>query len=164
MNRRIFTSRLLGSAVAATTLAATAKGNELTYVGWSHDEPANRSTLMPMFEAFRRANAGATVETIGVPYGQLQQTVQTKMKAGSPIDIFQLTERWLPQFASTGRLVDFNSIFGKQELEKVMTPASLRLGEFKGKQVGLPWTAGSIGMVANQKVLGKSCKTSPDVW
>lgn len=156
MKRRVFTKGLLGSAVAAASAQAISKGDGLTYIGWSHDEAANRATLVPMFENFRRANPGVTLETIGVPYGQMQQAIQLKLKAGEPIAIFQLTERWLPQFASTGRLVDFNSILGKPELEKLMTSASLRLGQFKSKQIGLPWTAGSIGMVANEKVLAQA--------
>ena len=41
----------------------------------------------------------------------------------------------------------------KQRLDPrgVMNPGVLKLGEYRGKQLGLPWTAGSIGMVGRPK-------------
>jgi multiple sugar transport system substrate-binding protein len=48
-------------------------------------------------------------------------------------------------------------------MESVIDPRILALGEHKGKQVGLPWTAGSIGMVANGALLKEAGVSTPPV-
>src|SRR4029453_18899279 len=59
----------------------------------------------------------------------------------------------LPTFASVQGLVDYNDGFGKEYLEKTYAPDALAMGQYKGKQLGLPLMSGSIGMVANKAVL-----------
>jgi multiple sugar transport system substrate-binding protein len=130
-----------------------AQAKTLTYVGWSQDEAASKPTLTAMFDAYRAGNADTKLEVIGFPWGQMQQNVLLRMRSGQPLDVVQLAERWLPQFASTGKLADLTEVYGKGQLEKLISPGVLKLGSYRGKQNGLPWTAGSIGMVANAKVL-----------
>jgi multiple sugar transport system substrate-binding protein len=75
--------------------------------------------------------------------------------------VVQLAERWLPQFAATGKMQDLNEVFGKEQLAKLINPGTLKLGQFRGRQLGLPWTAASIGMVANAKVLRDAGLSAP---
>ena len=154
----MITRRQFAAAAAATgTLLATgragAQARTLTYVGWSQDEAASKPTLNGMFEAYRKAQADVKLDVVGFPWGQMQQNILLRMRSGQPLDVVQLAERWLPQFASTGKMVDMQEVYGKGALEKLISPGVLKLGDFRGKQVGLPWTAGSIGMVAHAKVL-----------
>jgi multiple sugar transport system substrate-binding protein len=160
LNRRLFTHSLAAAAAAASA-PGWAQQRTLTYVGWSHDEAASKPTLTAMFDGFRKAQADVRLEVVGFPWGQMQQNILLRMRSGQPLDVVQLAERWLPQFGSTGRLVDLNEVYGKAQLEKLINPGMLKLGEYRGKQLGLPWTAGSIGMVANANVLKAAGVSAP---
>ena len=150
--RRQFTQSLAAtSLLGSTSLWAQAKS--LTYVGWSQDEAASKPTLAAIFDNYRKANADVKLDIVGFPFAQMQQNVLLRLRSGQALDVVQLAERWLPQFGSTGKMQDLNEVFGKAHLAKLINPKVLELGEYKGKQLGLPWTAGSIGMVANAKVL-----------
>ena len=153
----MITRRHFSSAIAATGLlglsSVRAQAKSLTYVGWSHDEAASKPTLTAMFDSYRKANADPKLDVIGFPWGQMQQNVLLRLRSGQALDVVQLAERWLPQFASTGKLADMHEVYGKGQLEKLISPGVLKLGDYRGRQAGLPWTAGSIGMVANTKVL-----------
>jgi multiple sugar transport system substrate-binding protein len=152
LTRRKFISALAASSVFAPALLKAAT-NGFTYVGWSQDEAANKAALGMIFEQFQQSDPDAAVQVVGFPYAQMQQNLFLRLRAHQPVDAAQLTLQWLPQFGATGKMVDFNDIYGKAALEKIIDPAILRLGEYKGKQLGMPWTAGSIGMVANAAVL-----------
>ena len=130
-----------------------AQGKTLTYVGWSQDEAASKPVLTGLLDGYRKTNSDVKLDVIGFPWGQMQQNILLRMRADQPLDVVQLAERWLPQFGSTGKMQDLNEVYGKGQLEKLISPGVLKLGEYRGKQLGLPWTAGSIGMVANAKVL-----------
>lgn len=160
ITRRQF-SRTLAAAPLFGAGRLLAQTRNLTYVGWSQDEAASKPTLSALFDAFRKANTDTKLDVIGFPWGQMQQNVLLRLRAGQPLDVVQLAERWLPQFGSTGKMADLNEVYGKAELAKLIAPGVLNLGEYRGKQLGLPWTAGSIGMVANAKVLKDAGISAP---
>ena len=144
------------SAAAASMLGSAplfAQARTLTYVGWSQDEAASKPVLAGLMDGYRKTHADVKLDVIGFPWGQMQQNILLRLRAGQPLDVVQLAERWLPQFGSTGKMQDLNEVYGKAQLEKLISPGVLKLGEYRGKQLGVPWTAGSIGMVANAKVL-----------
>ncbi len=150
----------VGAGLAASGLRAQTRA--ITYVGWSQDEAASKRTLAVLFDGYRQSS-GASMDVIGYPWGQMQQNVLLRLRSGQPMDVVQLAERWLPQFAATNRLVDLNTVFGQDTLRKRINRGVLELGDYRGKQMGLPWTAGSIGMVANAQVLQRAGVAAPPV-
>ena len=146
-----FSMGALGMAGLARPAAAQARS--VTFIGWSQDEAASRPVLTEMFESFRSANPGVRLDLIGFPWAQMQQNLILRMRSNQPLDVAQLQERWLPTFAALNNLADVEAVFGKPTLEEKIDPGLLRIGRFGGVQWGVPWTAGSIGMVANRKVL-----------
>jgi len=152
INRRQFSQSLAAASLLGSS-ALQAQARSLSFVGWSHDEAASKPTLTAMFEGYRKSNADVKLDVIGFPWGQMQQNILLRLRSNQALDVVQLAERWLPQFASTGKMIDLNDVYGKAQLQKLINPGVLKLGEYRGKQFGLPWTAGSIGMVANAKVL-----------
>lgn len=150
--RRLLHSTAL-AALASRAGNAWAQSKNLSFVGWSQDEASSKAVLAELFQGFRQAHADVKLETIGFPWAQMQQNVLLRMRSGQALDVVQLAERWLPQFGATGKLVDLNEVFGRESLAGLMSPAVLRLGQYRGRQLGLPWTAASLGMVANAKVL-----------
>lgn len=141
-------------AVASGLTAAGAKAQSrgITYVGWSQEEAASKPTLAALFNGYRQS-AGVSLDTVGYPWAQMQQNVLLRLRSGQPMDVVQLNERWVPQFAATNRLVDIDTVFGAAQLRNRISKGVLELGSYHGKQMGLPWSTGSIGMVANAKVL-----------
>ncbi len=152
--RREFLAAAGALGLGAAAGPAFAQQRTLTYIGWSHDEAASKPVLTEMFAAFSTANPAVRLETIGFPWAQMQQNLILRMRAGQPLDVAQLAERWLPTFAALNNLADLNELFGRAALEEKIDAGLLRIGQSGGKQLGLPWTAASIGMVANRKVLG----------
>jgi multiple sugar transport system substrate-binding protein len=162
MDRRQFVQ--FGAGISALGMgAAQAQSKNLTYVGWSQDEAASKPTLTSFFDSYRKEQADVKLDVVGFPFGQMQQNVLLRLRSNQALDVVQLTERWLPQFATTNRMLDLNQVFGKGTLEKQISPEIMKFGEFRGKQLGVPWTAGSIGMVANAKVMGDAGITAPPV-
>ncbi len=158
--RRQFTA----SAIASTAMGSVpvwAQAKSLSYVGWSQDEAASKSILTGMLEGYRKTNADVKLDVIGFPWAQMQQNILLRMRSNQPLDVVQLAERWLPQFGTTGKMQDLNEVYGKEQLAKLINPGTLKLGEYRGKQLGLPWTAASIGMVANAKVLKDAGVNAP---
>ena len=144
---------MTGAAALAAAPAARAQApGGLTFIGWSHDEAASRPVLTEAFDRFRAANPGLRLDTIGFPWGQMQQNLVLRMRSNQPMDVAQLAERWLPQFARVLQPADLREVMGA-ELERAVDPGLLRIGQTGGRQAGMPWTAASIGMVANRKVL-----------
>lgn len=160
ITRRLFTQALAATPVLGAG-GALAQSRALTFVGWSQDEAASKPTLAAMFDAFRAANADLKLDVVGFPWAQMQQNILLRLRSGQALDVVQLAERWLPQFGATGKMVDLNDVYGKANLAKVINPGVLKLGEYRGKQLGLPWTAGSIGMVANASVLKAAGVSAP---
>jgi multiple sugar transport system substrate-binding protein len=144
---------LLGGAAAlAASGTARAQGGALTYVGWSHDEAASRPVLTQAFDGFRTANPGIRLDVVGFPWAQMQQNLVLRQRSNQPQDVVQLQERWLAQFARVLRTADMREVLGTEAVQAI-EPGLLRIGQVGGAQVALPWTAASIGMVANRKVL-----------
>lgn len=152
LNRRQLTQSLAAASLLGSG-SLRAQARSITYVGWSHDEAASKSVLNGMFDGYRKTRSDVKLDVVGFPWGQMQQNILLRMRSNQPLDVVQLAERWLPQFGSTGKLFDLNEVYGKANLQKVISPGLLKLGQYRGKQLGLPWTAASIGMVANAKVL-----------
>ena len=128
ITRRLFSQSLAAASVLGTG-SALAQSKTLTYVGWSQDEAASKPTLTAMFDGYRKANADVKLDVIGFPWGQMQQNILLRLRSGQPLDVVQLAERWLPQFGTTGKMVDLNDVYGKANLARLINPGTLKLGE-----------------------------------
>jgi multiple sugar transport system substrate-binding protein len=151
---------LLAGTAALAAGTARAQGAPLTYVGWSQDEAASRPVLTEAFDRFRAANPGIRLETIGFPWGQMQQNLVLRIRSNQPLDVAQVAERWLPQFSRVLQPADLAGIFG-EDLARRIDPGLLRIGQVGGRQLGLPWTAASIAIVGNRKVMADAGIVEP---
>lgn len=64
--------------------------------------------------------------------------------------------RWLNALAEADVLVDLNTIMDRAWLEENFEASYLEAGQVEGKQLGLPWSLASIGMVYNPSLLAKA--------
>ncbi|KFA94997.1 ABC transporter substrate-binding protein [Vibrio sp. ER1A] len=150
------------SLVASLTLAATAFGTvaaekEITFLNWVTAEPSNQPVVQGLID-----QTGVPVKVLSSSWGDMQKNVFLRVRTKQNLDVYQSSAKWLPTFAQLPNLVDFNEVYGKEYLESIISPAVLAAGQFKGKQYGMPWNTGSIGLVSNKAVLnGAGVTDSP---
>lgn len=140
-------------ALAAAVAISFAGAQTITFGGWSGEEEAARPVIMEMIDTFNAANPGVTVEWLGYPWAQVQQNFLLLLRSGDAPEVAQLQDRWLSTFGELGALADMNEVFGQEYIESRIAPGLLTVGQYEGQQLGLPWIAGSIGLVANLNVL-----------
>jgi multiple sugar transport system substrate-binding protein len=142
------------AASAALLLGGQAAAQEtVLFAGWSGEEQASKPIIEWMISSFNEANPDAQVTWLGWPWGQTQQQLVLRHRSGQAPDVAQLDMSWLQTFAVMDALVDLNEVFGREFLEERIDPGLLALGEVDGRQLAIPWTTASIGMLANEEVL-----------
>jgi multiple sugar transport system substrate-binding protein len=148
-----------GAALAATVgagLAASgARAADMTFMSFTFAEEANKASVQKLIDDFQ-AQSKVSVEPQGYAWGDMQKNILLRSRSNTAPDVAQLSERWLPNFASLPKVVDFNEVYGKEQLAALLDPAALRMGQVNGKQIGIPLMTGSIGMIANKEVLEKA--------
>ncbi|MCQ1571820.1 extracellular solute-binding protein [Neorhizobium galegae] len=149
-------TRLIGTAAVALALGSgAAKAADLSFMSFTYAEEANKAIVQGVLDNFQKAEK-LTVEPLGFAWGDMQKNIFLRARSKTLPDIAQLSERWLPTFASLDNLVDLNTVYGKDKLEAAFAPDALAMGNINGKQLALPLLSGSIGMVANKEVLAKA--------
>ena len=142
-------SYLMGSSIASASSAG------MVYVGWSHTEAGSKPVLEEAFKKYRVANPDSELETVGVPYAQMQNTLLLRKRANQQTDVGQLADRWLSLFVSAGGMHDVDEVFGKEFVDSTYHPVALGMTHANGKRYALPWVTGSVTLVGHAKVLGE---------
>lgn len=146
---------LRSTAIVMALTTGIAKAADLTWMGSSYAEPANKPAVERMIAGFK-TSSGLTAEPLGFAWGDMQKNIFLKARSNTLPEIVQLQERWLPTVANLKTLVDLNTVFGKEKLEATFAPDALALGNIGGHQWGLPVFSGTVGMVANKAVLDQA--------
>lgn len=148
---RTFIKQLfVGISLAALTTSAFA--DDAKFVGWAYSEVAGKNFIE---EQVKKID-GTDIELIGFPWNQMVQNLILRHRSSQATEVVQIQERWMPMLIQLGALVDLNEVYGAEKLAEIVDPGLLKMGQFDGKQYGIPWTGASIAMVANQKVMDKA--------
>ncbi|MER7506582.1 hypothetical protein AB0L05_36995 [Nonomuraea pusilla] len=163
LNRRA-AFRLAGLSALGAALAACApdaagggapKGDAAArtfgFTSWSLNEEAQKAAVQAIVDAYA-AKGGVKIDTASFPYNEYLNQVTLKLRGGQLSGAVQLDISWLAALAAMGRLKDL----GAQAAKGGYTDVALSSGQFQGRQLGLPWTTGSIGLVANTEILKKA--------
>jgi multiple sugar transport system substrate-binding protein len=147
-----------GSGAEAADGARTddlSQSDVIEFSAWSLSEDAPRPVIEDMLDAFAEAN-GVTIETNVWPFAEFENQITLQARGGQANGAVQINASWVPTFGAFANLVDLSAYAG----DGVYTDASLENGQVDGRQVGLPWTIGSIGLVANEELLSEAGMTS----
>jgi multiple sugar transport system substrate-binding protein len=154
------TRRNLIAAGSASALAgaapARAQAQRIEFLGWSNEEAPSKPSIEHMMRSFEQANPGSGVSWVGFQWADVQRNLLLRLRGNQVPDIVQIQDRWLPSLARLPQMVDLNDVFGRTELERLIDPGLLAMGRIRGKQMGMPWCTGTVGMVANKKVLDEA--------
>jgi multiple sugar transport system substrate-binding protein len=148
--------KLMAAAVAVTSLSAgAAMAQDLDFMTFSYAEETNKPLVEKVLTGFSEETK-LSVEPLGTAWGDVQKNLFLRARSNDLPDVAQISERWLPTLASLPGAVDFNTVYGAEALAALYAPDALAMGQVNGKQMGLPFISGSIGMVANKAVLDKA--------
>ena len=126
---------------------------DMVFAGWSHTEVGSKPFLESVLADFRSANPTIKLETVGVPFGQMETTLLLRKRSGQRTDVAQLQERWLASFVGAGGMADVDQVFGARYLDDTFHESGLAMAKIGTKRFGVPWVTGSTGLVANGKVM-----------
>ncbi|NUP81964.1 MAG: extracellular solute-binding protein [Nonomuraea sp.] len=142
--------RLLGLGALGAAVAACAP-DAFGFTSWSLNEEAQKAAVQAIVDAYAGAKQ-VKIDTASFPYNEYLNQVTLKLRGGQLTGAIQLDISWLAAMAAMGKLRDL----GPQAAKGGYTDVALSSGQFGGKQLGLPWTTGSIGLVANTELLKKA--------
>ena len=127
---------------------AAAAPAEFTFTAWALNEGASKETVEAFIQAYDAAN-NTTIKEQAFPWAETLNQLVLQTNGGTAEGAAQLDIAWLNTMAATGKLMDLAPYVEGRGY----TEAGLRSGQVDGVQYGLPWTTGSIGLVANQQIL-----------
>lgn len=142
---------LAASVLSLSFSAMAATNSDVTFLNWVTAEPSNKPIIEGLID-----KTEVPVDVLSSSWGDMQKNIFLRLRTKQPLDVVQLQARWLPSLSKTPNLVDFNELYGKENLEKVIPAEVLAAGQVDGRQLGLPWNTGSISLVGNKKMLEKS--------
>lgn len=137
------------ASAAAISAANMAVAQDVTFMNWTYTEDSGKPQIQAMLDSF----AGGTVEPQGYAWGEMTKNMFLRARTNTLPDVTQVQARMLPTVANIDQMVDLNTVFERADLEAMFAPGFLAFGEIDGKQMALPWIGGTIGMVANQRVM-----------
>lgn len=146
---------VIATLAASLMASGAARAADLSWMGYSYAEESAKPSVEKIIKGFE-AKTGKTVEPIASSFGDMQKNLLLRARSKTLPSIAQISERWLPSLSKLPGLVDYNTVLGKEYLEKTYAPEALAMGQIDGKQLAIPLMSGSIGMVANQAVLDKA--------
>jgi multiple sugar transport system substrate-binding protein len=143
------------AAAAALALGAATAGPvraDVEFMTWTYTEETGQKIVQTMMDGFS-SDSGVTVVPQGYAWGEMMKNYLLRARSANLPDVGQVQGRLLPILKDVPGIVDFNTIYSREELEARFTPGFLAMGEVDGKQIALPWIGGTVGWVANQEVL-----------
>lgn len=140
-----------GGGTAPVATPGAGKATDFTFGSWSLSEEAAKPAVQAALDAFA-ADKGIKIPTSVYPYNDYLNQLTLQVRGGQFTGAAQLDVAWLSAIAALGKLTDL-SAFAKG---RGYTDAALGAGQFGGKQLGLPWTIGAVGLIGNAELFDKA--------
>lgn len=125
--------------------------DEFTFTTWSMGEAASKPHLKPLLDAYEKAE-GVTIKTPSLPYNDFLKQLILQVQGGQTTGPVQLDITWVSAIGAIGKFLDLAPLTKGVDY----TEQALGIGEYEGKQIGLPWTSGGIGLVGNSELIDKA--------
>jgi ABC-type glycerol-3-phosphate transport system substrate-binding protein len=136
---------------AGTSSGGDTKSKNFDFTSWSLNEEAAKPSIEKIIAAWEKAE-GSKIRAVSYPYNEYLSQLTLKLGGGETTGAVHLDIAWLAAVAQMGKLADLGSV----ALKGGYTNVALDSGMYDGKQYGLPWNTGSIGMIANSSLLEKA--------
>ncbi|MES9506181.1 extracellular solute-binding protein [Streptomyces sp. NPDC000609] len=136
---------------AGTSSGGDTKSKNFDFTSWSLNEEAAKPSIEKIIAAWEKAE-GSKIRAVSYPYNEYLSQLTLKLGGGETTGAVHLDIAWLAAVAQMGKLAELDSV----ALKGGYTNVALDSGMYDGKQYGLPWNTGSIGVIANSKLLEKA--------
>lgn len=108
--------------------------DDARFVGWAYSEVSGETYIEEQVKGID----GTGVELIGFHWNQMVQNLILRHRSSAATEVAQIQERWMPLLVNLGALVDLNEVYSADKLAKIIDPGLLKMGQFDGKQYGIP--------------------------
>lgn len=147
---------LVGCAPGGTSRPAATPGGDGTptdfaFASWSLSEEAAKGPIESALSTFSNSQK-ISIDTTAYPYNEYLNQLTLQVRGGQFAGAAQLDVAWLSALAALGKLTDLSALTDGRGY----TEAALGAGSLDGKQLGLPWTIGAIGLIGNAELFDKA--------
>lgn len=145
-------------AVAATSSTPAGWRGELSV--WHYWDGKNADTFAAMAKSYSAAHPGVTLKVVNVPGSDLQTKLQAATASHTLPDISIGDLVNVPKLAQTGHLADLKPLVPAATWADIY-PAMLSFGAQEGKQLSIPVSANTLGLMFNKDLI-KQAGLDPD--
>jgi len=130
--------------------ASNATPTNFRFASWTLADDTSKIGVQNLMKSYQTSKK-ITITGVPIAYNDYLTQLLLQVRGGQFTGAVQLDISWLSQLAALGKLRDLSG----QAKDAGYTPAALATGQLAGKQYGLPWTSGAIGLIVNQKILNQ---------
>ena len=166
---------LLAMVLSACTTPATqpaapgTSGQKVTITWWHITTAENQKAVwQKLADEYMAANPNVLIEITVLENEAFKTKLTTVMQSGSPPDIFQ---SWgggtMNEYARAGLLKDITADLHANggAWRNTFAPGALGVYSYEGKQYGVPWDMGMVGMWYNKALFAQAgIATPPATW
>ncbi|MDR2997860.1 MAG: sugar ABC transporter substrate-binding protein [Microbacterium sp.] len=128
---------------------------DFTFTSWNYGEDAQKALIEQEVDGFTSQH-DVEADLVSFPFAEYRNQLLLRSRDGSTTGAAQLDIADIQSMSRLGVLVDLSEYAKGVDY----TEASLKNGQVDGKQYGLPWYTGSIGLIENKQLLEKAGITS----
>lgn len=145
--------RLLAATALAALVAGTASADTTLKLVEVITSPERTETLKGIVAEFEKANPGAKVEIISLPWGEAFQKFATMVSAGDIPDVVEMPDTWVSLYAANNMLADLQPYLDTWEHTSDLSDRAVALGQVDDKPVMLPYGFYLRAMFYNKDLL-----------
>ena len=133
---------------AKTPQKSDSTPTNFSLAAWTLADDLSKAGVQGLMTAYA-AEKSIEITPVPIAFPDYVNQLTLKVRANQFAGAAQLDIAWLSGIAALGKLRDLGSYADGAGY----TETALTSGQLDGKQYGLPWTTGAIGMIVNQKAL-----------
>lgn len=124
----------------------------ITFANWADSEQATRPGIDQMISQFEASHPNIKVKSEPISFSDIGHTLVLRVQSGNPPDIAEVSGNDTFAVAATGALASLDSrITG--DLKSSLIPSELKVSNYKGHLIALPWTVNPPGLWYNKKLM-----------
>ncbi len=139
-----------GPSTATASRDANAKPVNFRLAAWTLADDISKVGVQHLMQSYQSAKS-ITITPVPIAFTEYLNQLLLQVRGGQFAGAAQLDISWLSQLAALGKLRDLGYLTSGAGY----TDTALSSGNLQGKQYGLPWTTGAIGLIVNQKILNQ---------
>lgn len=123
---------------------------DFSIASWTLADELTKAGVQNLMNTFSQQK-GIKISGVPIAFPDYPNQLTLKVRGNQFSGCAQLAIEWLSQFAALGKLRDLAPL----AKDAGYVDIALGTGMFDGKQYGLPWSTGAIGLIVNNKLLSK---------